>query len=289
MADLRLLVFGGCNLRAPLRDAMRNARSRAQPDEGCAPVAFKIAGPPFLTYTFGEMLQAIACYRGERRIPAELNGLCGATPRGSPTPANSPLEVCDVALAEPNTSHEILFEGYHINRAPVWNLLAPFRRLSPTGRALCWQWYDKGIVALDEAARGGAAESLLALAREDMPERELTAAILRGARGARRDVREGMERLAEALETPLGIVTFTWTYMADGRAISWPAEFHGQVVCAAAELGLPLFEPHRQVERAGVAFALGPDLRHYTKAFMPVIAGPLSEFAALVAQTSRPN
>ena len=118
-------------------------------------MAFKIAGPTFYTYTFGEMLQAIACYRGERRMPNELHHLCIGTPRGSPTPANSPLEVSDVALAEPNTSHEIEFQGYHINRGQVWNLLAPFRRLGLVARQLSSQWYNKGIVAGDDDARRG--------------------------------------------------------------------------------------------------------------------------------------
>ncbi|MGI8839818.1 MAG: hypothetical protein ACR2F8_03390 [Caulobacteraceae bacterium] len=188
-----------------------------------------------------------------------------------------------MALAEPNTSHEIEFEGYHINRAPVWNLLAPFRRLGPAARQLSSQWYDKGIVAMNDDARRAAAEGLVPLIADDAPDRELTAAILRGARGGRCDVCDGMGRLAKALETPLGIVTFTWAYMADGRPISWPAEFHGQVLGAARELGLPVFEPHRLVEDAGVAFALKADLRHYTEPFMSIFAGPLIQFAVSVA------
>lgn len=67
--------------------------------------------------------------------------------------------------------------------------------------------------------------------------------------------------------------------------MSWPAEFHGQVARAAHELGLSVFEPRRQVERSGIGFALGPDLRHYAEAFMPIIARPLIEFAASVARS----
>jgi|GEM_PF-1865228 len=287
MPDLRLLVFGGCNIRAPLRRALQRRRPDSKVNWDDARTDFKIAGPPFFTYTFGEMLQAIACYRGDRRIPSELHALCNKSPRGSPTPANSPIEASDIALAEPNTSNEIVFDGYHLNRSPVWNLLTPLRRLGPSARRLCSQWYDKGVVGMDEEARRAAAEALVALIPEHVPDRELTSAIIGGARGGRRDPRRGMDCLAKALDTPLGIVTFTWAYMADGRPVSWPAEFHGQILGAALELGLPVFEPHRLVRQTGVAVALGADLRHYREAFMPVIAKPLIEFAHSVASDGR--
>ncbi|MEO8927820.1 MAG: hypothetical protein ABI306_11730 [Caulobacteraceae bacterium] len=229
------------------------------------------------------MLQAIACYRGDRRIPDELHGLCNKSSAAAPTPANSPLEKADVALAEPNTSIEIEFDGYHLGRAPVLRLLTPLRSLDLSARALCSQWFDKGIVAMNDEVRRRAAEQLIPLIADDAPDRELTTEILRGARGARSNVRDGMERLAKSLEAPLGIVTFTWSYMPDGRAVSWPPGFHVEVLDAARDLKLPVFEPHRLVTRTDFGFALKADRRHYTDAFMPVVAKPLVQFALSIA------
>jgi hypothetical protein len=90
--------------------------------------------------------------------------------------------------------------------------------------------------------------------------------------------------MAEELPVPLGVVPFTWTYMPDGRAVSWPAGFYTEVVEAARELGLPLFEPHQMVMDAGINVALKPDRQHYAETFMPRVAIPLIEFTRSIVR-----
>jgi hypothetical protein len=280
------LLFGGCNLRAPL---LRNRyRERwADLDWNDVPTGYTMAGPRFATHTLNEMLQAIDCYRGDARIPEPYYFLCNMKSDTAPTPANDPLERADAAIAEPNTSHEIILDGVYINRRPVLQLLISLREAAPEAKHLTSRWFEKGLVAMDEDARRTSAQELLRMIPDGFPRQELLTAVLSRARGAKTDPRIGLRRLAGALNCPLGVVAFTWAYMPDGRALSWPAEFYRETLDAAAELGLPVFEPRYVVQQAGTPFALESDLRHYTNRFMPVIARPIVEFMLSVASGAR--
>lgn len=247
------------------------------------PLAYRVGGPSFMTHTFGEMLQAMACYCGEARIPDHLLALCRIPAQCAPTPENSPLGNVDVVIVEPNTSCEIVFDTYHLNRGPVKRLIDPCRRISHDARRLASLWLEKGIFGMDEAVRRESAEALTRLIPPDHANRDLVVEILQGARGAKADNRRDLGALRESFEAPMGVAMFTWAYMPDGRPISWPAEFHRGVFEAASDLGLPTFEPRPLVAEAGVEAALYSDLRHYRIEFMPTVAKHLVEFMHQVA------
>ena len=284
MQSTRVMIFGGCNVRGPIVRAVRPQHRAPGSNWDDVPTGIAISGVPFMTYTLGEMFQTISCYQGRRRIPSDLYGLCNIKPHVVPTITNSPLARTDVILIEPNTSIEIEFEGYFLNRAPILRILTPIRKSHPSARKLCMRWYNKGIVGMDAEARREVAELLIPLIPADDPDRELTASILRNATGRKCDVRQTMEMLVSAVDIPVGVVLYTWAYMPDGRGISWPSDFALKVRAAASELKLPVFDPRPLVERAGTAAALKEDLRHYSDTFSPVVAKPLVEFAISTAQ-----
>jgi len=277
-----MLVFGGCNVRGPLYRAAGQWQRDSTVDWDDVPSGMTIGGPHFFTFTIGEMLQALECWRGELQIPSELFGLCHMMPEFAPTAANSPVAQCDLALVEPNTSVEIEFDGYFLNRGPFVRFLAPLKEISDPVKRLSSQWYNKGIVGANDKMRSDLAAQLIPQLPDDTPDRELTVEILRRAKGTRRDMFSGLRLMTEALGMPFGVVTYTWSYMPDGRAVSWPAEFHDAVVGAALDLELPLFEASHHVKEAGLEFALKADRRHYTEAFMPVLAVQLIDFARRV-------
>lgn len=161
MAEARVLAFGGCNIRAPMVRAVHRRTLRDPAPWEDVPRGYRLKGPPFFTYTLGEMDQALACYRGEKSIPQELLGLCNMRPQTAPTPARSPLGQIDVALLEPNTSIEILLDGVIINRRPVLQLLYPLRKLGAEATQLSTRWFEKGIAARDEEARAANAGELI--------------------------------------------------------------------------------------------------------------------------------
>ena len=283
MTDVRMLVFGSCNVRAPLFKAAKQWPRDPATNWDDVTTGLRIEGPFFFTFTVGEMLQSIDCYRGERQIPAHLHELCHMAPRWAPTPGNNPLDKVDVALAEPTTSVEIEFDGYHLNRGPVRHLLDDLAKANPLAKKLRFQWYTKGIVAMDDEVKRDVAAQLIPLIPEETPHRELTAEIFRGAVGRRRDIHEGIRLLARSLHVPLGVVAYTWRYMPDGRPLSWPDGFHAEVINAARALELPLYEPRPLINQLGMKFALKDDLAHYTHDFEAVVAKHLIEFGASVS------
>lgn len=278
-----MLVFGSCNVRAPLFKAAKKWPRHPNTDWSAISTNFSIDGPYFFTFTVGEMLQAIACYKGERRIPTELLELCQMSPRWAPSPINSPLQSANVALAEPTTSIEIRFDGYHLNRGAVRHLLDPLVNSNPQAKRLRSHWYNKGIVAMDDEAKREIANRLIALVPADIPQREISIEVLKGAVGRHQDVIEGLQLLTRELDMPLGIVAYTWRFMPDGRPLSWPDGFHAEVIAAASQLNLPLYEPRNLIDRLGFNYALRADLTHYTIDFEADVAKELINFGASIS------
>lgn len=288
MPTARVTVFGGCNLRGPIGRAVWPTHRDPESNWDEVPAGLSLSGVPFLTFTLGEMLQTIQCYLGHRRIPSDFYPLLNIRPHLAPTPTNNPLERTDVVLVEPNTSSEIEFDGYCLNRAAIFRILNPIQKTNRAAWKLCKRWYNKGIVAMDAEARREVAEQLVPLLPPDAPDRELSASILRNANGRKCNVREALGNLVDAVDLPVGVVLYVWAYMPDGRSVSWPAELTREVIGAAADLNLPVFDPRPLVERAGTAVALKPNLRQYADSFMSVVAKPLVEFALSTADAGRP-
>lgn len=286
MSEIKVLMFGGCNLRGPLiRSHSRNySRSIAEWKEVPGNVA--CAGPPFITYTLGEMLQTLEVYHGDRYIPTELRAFCGIRRAFAPDPDSSRFAL-DGIIAEPNTSTEIEFEGYYLNRAPVLRMLHPLKRRSRELGKLAGSWYKLGIVGMNADLTRSIGDQIIRALPADYPSRYLVAALLRNARGRRRDIRGGLERVVKATDVPIGVVAYTWQFLPDGRPISWPAGFYQDVLTAARDPELPAYEPRALVEEHGVPKALKTDRRHYREEFMPRVAKSLVEFVHLVVSGRR--
>ena len=146
-------------------------------------------------------------------------------------------------------------------------------------RALRFKWYQRGIAALDESVRQAVADELIGLIADDCPQRALIVDLLRHAKGVTHDVHAGLKTLSDLLDVPIGVAAYTWRHMPDGRHVTWPAGFHGNVVDSAARLGLPVFEPRPLVSQTGLERALGKDLSHYADGFMAIVAKALINFA----------
>lgn len=118
-------------------------------------------------------------------------------------------------------------------------------------------------------------------------EDELARAVFLETRARKTDVLGGFIKMQELLKRPIGVVSYVFRYMPDGRAISWPSGFREEVLDAAKELNLPLFDPVRLVQRFGVEAALAEDLGHYSDNFMPFAANALIRFAMSVNENAK--
>ncbi|HMN70389.1 MAG TPA: hypothetical protein PKA55_00825 [Rhodoblastus sp.] len=284
MDTIRVMAMGGCNLRGPLAKVRGVGRRAPGSAWSAVPANFRVVGPPFWTYTFGEIIQTLDLYRGERKIPDEYRPMCGIDRNFVAKPEI--LKETDVFLLEPNTSQEISLDGYFLNRVPVINMMHALRELGAGYGSQVGQWYSRGINGLDHEFAQKVAKELSPILRDaDLSpnEKELYLMTLNEARGSVRDVGEGLRQVLSIIDRPVGLVTYTWQYLEDGRYISWPAVFIKQVLAAAEKFSIPALEPYKYVLERGAKAAMREDMRHYNGEFEPFMAGKLVSFLHAVA------
>ncbi|SEQ37091.1 hypothetical protein SAMN05216548_104113 [Faunimonas pinastri] len=285
---IRALLFGGCLLRGPFHRIRNAERRKPGTDWDGVPEDLTFGGVPYFTYTLGEMLQTVQIYKGQRYVPREIKTLCGINHDFSPNPRVA-LNKIDVMLIEPNTSNEIEFEGYYLNRNRVMDLLERIRALGEAADKLAGQWFHKGVNGMNDELRRSLAEKLIDLLPDDIEDRDFLCVFLRNARGEKRDVHTALKAFLDAVDIPVGLVTFTWQYMPDGRPISWPADFYKKLMAAAHALDLPYIEPREYVTEFGIKAAMRKDFKHYTEEFQPIMAKALVQFAKDVIARGKPD
>jgi len=268
------MPFGGCLVHGPLK-AVDEAvgQVRVTPRGGVLPWSF----------TLGEMIQLVRVVGGDLTLPRELKTMTGVRANVEPSPASRPgLSPADAFLIEPNTTAEMHYRGFVLQRArTVRALIEPLADSSPDPEvgAMARAWFERGIMLRDEPLREELGPRLAALVAGDTGEADLHRDVFRHARGAERGVEEGLRDLLPLLDKPAGLVTSTWRYMPGGRPMHWPVDLRDHVLKAGQTLGLPVFEPWRFVKAFGVTKAMAPNMTHYRKEVLL----PLGE--ALVAFT----
>ncbi|HEX4296185.1 MAG TPA: hypothetical protein VHZ29_18775, partial [Rhizomicrobium sp.] len=238
-----------------------------------------------VVHSFGEMVQVVEFLRGRREVPRELRRLTGISPKMRPCDFSD----IDLALIEPASPVEISFRGTAINRGAIQQeVLRPIESQGREAARLSHKWMRIGILGMDDAIRTKLGAELAALVPDD-EDGEFRRAVLNETQAVKSDLAGGFRTMRELLGCPLGAVVFIFRYMPDGRPVSFPAGAREEVIAAAAQLDLPIFEPTSMVREYGVAAALEKDSRHYTQAFLPIIGAAIVEFAQAVharAQTA---
>lgn len=269
-----VLTMGACLLHGPLNPLARERKRLAYPKYGPFPGV----------YTFGEMFQALDILLGKRDVPAEIRPFANIRPNFVARPSAVGFGEVDVVLVEPSSSVDLLYRGCYLNRTTLAQIvIAPLRATGREAAKAASQWLRTGLVGFDEAARAQGAEELVKHIPSDLPQKELIADVILETRSSKADVLAGFKGLLSIIQRPIGVVVYVFRYMPDGRALSWPEGFLEEVLAAAEELDLPVFQPSEVVRRYGVKEALRDDLRHYNNEFTPVIAEDLAKFADFVA------
>jgi hypothetical protein len=249
-------------------------------------VRYAVRRSPPVTFTFGEMFQVLDVMLGRRTLPGNIRGLA-CHPRFRSIGRTTDFRDVDVVLVEPASPVDLIFRGYNINRAGLHKRVkSRIEKLGSEEKKLADRWYRAGLANFDDEVRAEAAARLLARLPPRMKHIELIRAVVDETRSSKADVVDGLRRVRDLVGRPVGVVVYVFQYLADGRAISWPQGFYKDVINAARELDLPVFEPAQSVNRFGVEAALRPGLRHYTDEFTKVIAHELAEFAHGVAETA---
>ncbi len=276
-ASLSVLPFGGCLLHGPLNPVARSAADFRYPKYGPIPGV----------YTFGEMHQVIEVLRGQRNIPGYIRPLCGMSSNFRAVPGTAEFSDVDVALLEPSSPIDLVFRGCYLNRSGLaMHVAHPLRALGRQPAKHANLWVRTGLIGLNEKVRAEAAEELITYIPKNMENANCIKAVILETRSVRSDIRTGFLRMRELIRRPIGVVVYIFQYLADGRAVSWPAGFHEEIAEVARQLDLPTFDPSTVVREYGVGAALRDDFRHYNAGFMPVMAKHLAAFARSVFDKS---
>jgi hypothetical protein len=200
-----------------------------------------------------------------------------------PVPGAADFGDVDVALLEPASPIELTFRGVAFHRnAITTRFLMPIMGRGREQRKVGAAWLRQGLVGLNETIRVEAAAKLADYVVGDAPEDDFARSLFLEVRSKKTDVLGGFIKMRELLNRPIGVVCYNFRYMPDGRPISWPAGFREDVLAAAQQLNLPVFDPAPMVQEFGVDAALAQDLGHYSEDFMPVAAEALVGFAESV-------
>ncbi len=243
------------------------------------------------THTIGEHLQLIDYLRGALDIPAALRPFCNVDFKVRPGGFEAAVRDLDAVIVEESSDVEIVFRGVILNRNRLGDaIVAPAVEAGRRGEenkplaAAAYSWYFEGLLRASARRREFAGELLALLPRGD--ERyELLRDTIRDAEPRRigsTALVDGVRRIEALLGKPVGVLTHTQNYRADGRPIVWPRSLHGDIMEACRANGIPFMHPCELVERHGAKVALKDDLSHWRDDFMPVVAEAIGTFVGEV-------
>lgn len=286
MSEPSVVTFGGCQINGPIRTL--NLQRRLVPVY--RQIGFR--STPFV-FTPRAALQLIRFCAGEQSVPREVREFCYSDPELEPGPAvHRLIRQVDFALLEPNTAIDIVFEGYYLNSNIVQQAVVErAKEIDVKFGKLAHRWKADGILKQNEDIRADMSAQLLAQFPAETPEDEMVRALIRDCRGQRsfqEDLFRQVGELLEILPVPTGVVLYTFQYMPDGRAISWPAEFKDDMTVVARRLGLKLLDPSSIVVRYGTSVSLREDLRHFKDEFYPVVGEVLMDYMQEIKESQAP-
>lgn len=277
-APLSVFLLGGCDIHGPLDLIARAGQKIRRPAYGHVP----------FTFTFGEMFQTIEVLRGKKEIPEEIRPLCLMDDQFVPVARSADFEDVDLFLVEPASSIDLVYHDCSFNRIPLSNIvLQPLRQISKDASKYANHWLRAGLVGQDDEKRLELAESLIALMPKYLDNFDFIKSVLLETRARKNEVLAALTRLQNVVGRPIGIVSFIFRFLADGRAVSWPAGHQEEILAAARARDLPVFDPAPVVREYGVEKALKPELSHYVEEFDPLIGDRLADFACMVHQRAR--
>ena len=266
---LNTLLLGSCMLLWPL------LRTRAA--EGR--MVFNAVGRVKEIHTFGEMFQFIDVIQQRKIIPRDLIGLTHV-PRRQRDSAIEDFGTFDLAVLGPSSPVEITFRGLALNRLAIQRHIgACLNDKSGEAEKHLGIWLRQGVVGLNARARAESGERLLEFLRDNTAEAELARSVIREAEVSKSDIAGGFRKMRELLNCPIIVALYIFRYMPDGRAISWPAGYREEVLAAAHQLDLPVFDPSPLVVQHGPSKVLASGFSHYRPDFLPLVGEALVAFA----------
>ena len=260
---IRMLAFGSCHVHGAIDNLTRRG------------LAYSLRRTPFLTFTPRETLQLIEFDFGRLQVPEILQPF--AVPRDAETVLPAAASAADVLILEFTQAIDIVCGPVDImRRAVVHRIVRPVSTLGPAETRIVNRWYNHGLIQRDEAVRSQTAEQLLALIPLIDIDQAAAREIVTQARGSMQSAEEvagTIGRICEALRAAhVSVISAPNMYMPDGRPVAFPVNFPKELEQICRDLDLPLLKLADLVAARGGAYALKPDLHHFTPEFIDCLA-----------------
>jgi tetratricopeptide (TPR) repeat protein len=280
MARNVVIGFGGCQLHGPL-----NSISKRR----LVSTAFEAMGfrqTPFV-FTPAAALQLLAYCRGQLEVPPLIRRLCWAGSEYAPDQkAAEIVNEAEIVLMEPNSPVDIVYKGFFLSQQEVKKYIEDVAEAQrPVLGKAVRLWKREGLLEGNENSRLAAAAEILEKFTPRTESDELLLDVVREARGVSADakgVRDGIAQVRDALKARMGVVLYTMRFTPEGKPTSWPPDFKDNVLAAARDLNLPIYEPAHLIAERGVKIAL-KDFRHYHTSFKAIAGDALLPFIRKVS------
>jgi hypothetical protein len=157
-----------------------------------------------------------------------------------------------------------------------------FTTMGDLQKALINEWFNQGLMGFDINRQIQVAEKILASIPASSSLPELERDILFEARAYERDspdeIVKQINRILDQVNKPIGILSFVWRYLPDGRALTWPADLSYKLSEACKVLSIPFFDPRvRLIEKYGIEIVNLGDVDYKDEA-LPKVGDEFSFF-----------
>lgn len=236
-----------------------------------------------------ENLQRIRFFRKEVEVPRWLRYFCNLPTDIAPhVELLQPFEQADLVLLEPNTTIDIFYGPYALHRSNVLSAICDkVRDVGPEIHQAIDLWWYRGIVARDREAQREAALTLIPALTGRVDDERVAQKILLECHGEEQSAERyhaSIAEFCEIVDLPIGLVTFIYRFLPDGRPIGWPADFIENTIAVARTLNLPMLDSAEIVSRHGVDVALDKNQMLYRPEFVPTVAEEVLKFCQQVLE-----
>lgn len=280
-----VLSLGNCSINNPINFLVKqglvfDAWSPLRDKKG-----FKI-NTPYIS-TPNELIQLINHISGYKSIPIEYHKYIWLYDYDVDN--FDVVSDSDVALFEYRINDEIFLGDISLSRSRLMNLFVEyFAKFGELQKKIVLEWLNQGLLRANIERQISTANSLIESLPSNFRIPDLEKEILFNARvdslSKTEDMVKELEKINKFLNKPIGVVSFIWKYLPDGRALTWPTDIRQKLAAACAVLDFPFFDPPVDlIEKFGIKLIdADRNYEYYNDNEMPLISSEFLKFVNMI-------
>ena len=281
--NTRITPFGGCLIHNPLSEFYRRHGTWGlySKQNGWVSRPFSLSA--------STNLQLFDFMTGAIIIPDWIRSYIYFESFTPPTQEQTKLFLSgNIALVEMSTPIEYIFGDYLINVNQFENFSASLIEEFPDHKKVISKWHQS-LKKADNDRRREYADQLCAIILPDDDEHRIKRQFVQETTSRHLSLQgmtKAMAELRDRLGIPTAMIIHNYSYMPDGRPISWPADFKSNSFEAARRLEMSTLDLAGYVQENGVEATLAFDRRHFADAHLAPIGKIMHDFCQEVLEPS---